>query len=277
MDRISGSIRRRLFGIERREVTFARRGFWADSPAAVAQLERAGASFVDGYHLALHNPGSSSLGVALDRVESQWRGFAFEGAGMALALLDLVTPWNRSRLATFLEGPGEAHVYMVTIGAGWAWARMGPRLARIDTERRRLDPILGWIALDGFGFHEGYFHTERTVVRQTRPDQIGGYGARVFDTGVGRSLWFVEGANPERVAAQVGEFAPDRHADLWAGLGLAATYACGVSNRAIDRLVELSGAHRGSLAQGSAFAAKARRKSCAAYRSGCDANLCHLA
>jgi hypothetical protein len=179
---------------------------------------------------------------------------------MALALLDCLTPWNRSRLSDFLAGPGADHLYMVTIGAGWAWARLGRWIAPVARELQRLDPVLGWLALDGYGFHEGYFHPERTVVEQARPRQIRGYGAKIFDAGLGRSLWFVCGADPDRLAAQIRSFEPGRQADLWSGVGLACTYACGVPGSELERVVALAGVHRQSLAQGSAFAAKARAR-----------------
>jgi len=253
-------LRCRLFGIDPRETTFERRGFKPGKPTAVAQLERVGVTFVEGYHAALRAPDVRRLGDTLNAIDRDWQGFAFEGAGMALALLDHVTPWSRQRLTSFLAGPGAPHVYMVTIGAGWAWARLGRWLARVDQALARLDPILGWLALDGFGFHEGYFFPDRTVGQQTRPVQIRGDHTRIFDQGLGRSLWFVCGADPDRLAAEIGKFAADRQSDLWSGSGLACTYACGASEHDIDRLVELSGPHRASLAQGAAFAAKARER-----------------
>ena len=153
----SAAARRRLFGIDESEVTFSKRGFARTDPRVVARLEEVGLSFVRGYHAALDRPDPGALSDALARFDEVHRGFAYEGAGMALELLDRVTPWRRNRLASFLAGPGDAHAYMVTIGAGWAWARLPLRVAN---QLRHLDPILGWLALDGFGFHEGFFHTD---------------------------------------------------------------------------------------------------------------------
>ncbi len=260
MEHLIARFRRRFFGIDPRETTFERRGFAPGKPNVVEQLERVGASFVEGYHCALEDSDAARLAKALDEIAADRRGFAFEGAGMALALLDCVTPGRSGRLAAFLEGSGAPHHYMVTIGAGWAWARLGRWIADPDRELARLDPTLGWLALDGFGFHEGYFHASRTITAQTRPPQIRGYATKVFDQGLGRSLWFVCGADPERVAAQIGQFASHRQSDLWSGSGLACTYACGVSEDDVERLVELSGHHRASFAQGAAFAAKARER-----------------
>ena len=55
---------------------------------------------------------------------------------------------------SFLAGPGAAHTYMVHVGAGWALAQLR---RRVDRALARLDPLLGWLAVDGYGFHQGYF------------------------------------------------------------------------------------------------------------------------
>jgi hypothetical protein len=248
---------KRLIRIDPAEVTFVRRGFAPSDACTVAQLERVAAHFVQGFHAAVEEPRAGRLGPILDRIEPELRGFAFEGAGMALALLDRLTPWNRSRLRDLIEGSGSAHVYMVIIGAGWAWARLGTRLApRLES----LDPVLRWLALDGYGFHEGYFYTRRTVEEQAHPKRVRGYARTAFDAGLGRSLWFVCGGDPERVHRQVECFDADRRADLWAGIGLACSYAGGVDVGSIAAVRDLSGAHVGALAQGAAFAAKARER-----------------
>ena len=253
----SASARRRLFGIDESEVTFARRGFARTDPKVVARLEGVGLCFVRGYHAALNQPDPEALRADLERFDDVQRGFAYEGAGMALELLDRVTPWRRDRLASFLAGPGDAHAYMVTIGAGWAWARLPLRVA---SPPRRMDPVLGWLALDGFGFHEGYFHTDASLRQCLIPRRVKGAARRVFDAGLGRSLWFVCGADLERVAEHIDRFDPERRADLFSGLGLACCYAGGASYADIDRLCALAGRHRDALAQGAAFAAKARER-----------------
>jgi hypothetical protein len=53
-------------------------------------------------------------------------------------------------------------------------------------------------------------------------------------------------------------FPPDRHADLWSGVGLAATYAGGGDLVTLSRLRAAAGPYSPQLAQGAAFAAKAR-------------------
>ena len=68
----------------------------------------------------------------------------------------------------------------------------------------------------------------------------------------------METADPDRIAATVGSFAPERRADVWSGVGLAATYAGATDEDGLRRLLGLAWPFRAHLAQGAAFAAKAR-------------------
>ncbi len=74
----------------------------------------------------------------------------------------------------------------------------------------------------------------------------------------GRSLWFIKGAYVEAIVNTINGFSAERQADLWNGIGLGATYARGADEIALTHLVKLSNDFRPQLAQGSAFAAKAR-------------------
>jgi enediyne biosynthesis protein E3 len=254
---VLGRIRRRLFGISTEEALFARRGFRGGDLRIRGHLERIGRGFLHGYHAALSEDRPDRLASDVDAIESELRGFAFEGAGMGLYMLDLLGPWKRDRLSQFLAGPGAAHVYMVHVGAGWALAQLA---RKVDRSLARFDPLLGWLAVDGYGFHHGYFHWFGTIECRQAPQRLSGYARRVFDQGLGRSLWFVDGAESDRIAATIARFPPSRHADLWSGVGLACAYAGGVSTEGIDALIAVAGSHLPQLAQGVAFAAKARER-----------------
>ncbi len=252
-----GKLSHRIFSLSLEEVTFARRGFRGADPATQRYLERVGATFLAGYHAALAHDEDQALVDELEAIDLSFRGFAYEGAGMSLAMLDQMMPWRPQRFVEFVAGPGSPHVYMMNVGAGWAMARLPFGKRRILD---RLDPLLRWLAFDGLGFHEGYFHWPKSIDQQKMPRSVRGYECRCFDQGLGRSLWFVHGADVERVIETIGRFSVSRQSDLWAGVGLASTYAGGVPRESLLRLVEASGAHRLCLAQGSAFAAEARRR-----------------
>jgi hypothetical protein len=245
-------IRQLIFDISPDDMHFSKRGFQAVSSEVQKRLEAIGETFVYGYHAALLDDKPESLSEQLDTRPNELRGFAYSGAAMALALLDFLSPW-KSHLKQFVQG--SHHTYMVHIGAGWAWARLP---CNVNKALAALDPLLGWLAVDGYGFHEGYFHWQKT--RGDVPHRLSGYARRVFDQGLGRSLWFVKGADVEAIAHTIGGFSVERHADLWSGIGLAATYAGGVEEAALKRLAEFGSDFRAQLAQGAAFAAKARER-----------------
>src|SRR5215469_17394016 len=185
---------KRFLRISLGEASVQRRGFVVPNPEMRSRLERVGETFIEGYHLAFEEESPTSLGTALDSVEPEWRGFAYEGPAMALTLLDYFTMGRSDRMNRFLLGPGDAHKYMVHVGVGWAMARIPIGAGR---SLRRLDPLLKWLAIDGLGFHEGYFHWRKYANGKTTPKRPSGYGARVFDQGLGRSLWFVMGGDVE--------------------------------------------------------------------------------
>ncbi len=249
------TLRRKLFGIPERETRFSTRGFEGGTATTRNRIEQIGSTFAQGYHAALEETRTLPLAQRLDGIEPERRGFAYEGAAMALALLDLLTPWQGQRFRNFLGGPGAAHTYMLHVGVGWALARL-PR--RVEPNLKRFDPLLRWLILDGYGFHQGYFHWRRFLSQQKIPAGLSPYARRAFDQGLGRSLWFVRGAEVARVVAALEGFPQGRQGDLWSGLGLASAYAGGVPETELTALCNLAGPYLPQLAQGVAFAAKAR-------------------
>lgn len=199
----------------------------------------------------------------LEEIPDWARGFAYEGAGMALAMLDGL-PFGRSdNVDRFLERPrGEAYTYLVYVGIGWAMARL-PKFRW--PKPRDLDPFLVPLVLDGYGFHQAYFRTAKYIEGQYQDPNFpwpGGahasYANRAIDQGIGRAAWFIAGTDPERVADLIDTFAEQRRGDLYSGVGLAATYAGGVEEQELRAVLRRAGDYRANLAQGSAFAADAR-------------------
>lgn len=246
---------RHLLRLSPEEASFSRRKFAAPSAPARARLEGIGRTFILGYNEALRSADLEVFARRLERVAPVDRGFACEGAAMALTLLDLLLPSEPSRLGALLDGPGRPHVHLVHVGAGWALARL--RRGERDIPGR-LDPLLRWLALDGYGFHNGYFAPKQAFEEQFRPRRLTGYAERAYDQGLGRSLWFVAGADIQRVAETIERFPAARRADLWSGIGLAATYAGGATDADFALLLELAASYTSHIAQGAAFAAKAR-------------------
>ena len=246
----------RLFRLSPDETRVATRGFSVDSPQVVQRLEEIGASFAYGYNTAIRSASLDELVAALQLVPPADSGFAFEGAAMGLALTDWMTP-GRRWFEAFVAGPANHHEYMAWVGLGWSLARLP--VSPVGALRRHRS-INKWLALDGYGFHEGYFGWRQSIARQRRPRSLVGSAARVFDQGLGRSLWFVFGADPAAVTRAIEAFDPGRHGDLWSGVGLAATYAGGVDSIGLAALRAAAGCHTAALGQGVVFAAQARQR-----------------
>ena len=255
-----GSLTNRLLRIPTEETRVSRRGFHVSDQAVAERLESIGETFLRGYHAALPDHGGAALARSLDAVAPELRGFAFEGAAMGLTLLDHLLPMNRGRFHRFLHGEGSPHSYMLHVGAGWALARLPWLRWRVNSFISALDPLGRWLALDGYGFHQGYFYWPDAVSRQEVPRGLAGYARRPFDQGLGRSLWFVEGADARRIADAISAFPPARQPDLWSGVGLACAYAGGRDLPHLELLREAAGPYLAQAAQGAAFAAKARQR-----------------
>ncbi len=253
---LPGRLRQWAWGISPEETRPERRGFTVDDPGTAERLARVGTTFLVGYHSALTDPRPEPLADCLDALETGWRGFAYEGAGLGLALLDALSPWPARRLRRFVAGPAARHRYLVYVGAGWTLARLprrlGPMLAGLG------DTLLQWLALDGYGFHHGFFDWRRSVVEpRWVPRRLTGYARRAFDLGLGRSLWFVHGMDPGRIATSIDGFAAERRGPLWSGVGLACAFAGGLSPEGVAELRRRAGAYAPDAAQGAAFGARA--------------------
>ncbi|TQM84385.1 uncharacterized protein DUF1702 [Saccharothrix saharensis] len=196
------------------------------------------------------------LTPAMSETKPSVRGFH----GKTSASTDLLETVGR----VFLTGRARAHDYMVHVGIGWAPARV-PGFRWSAVTANVTDELVQWLVLDGYGFHQAYFHPDRYVRGQYRerrfPWPAGGpgwYVDRAIDQGIGRALWFVAGTDPAVAADLIDGFAPDRRADLYSGAGLAATYAGGVERHELELLWARAGEHRPLVAQAAAFAATAR-------------------
>jgi hypothetical protein len=246
-------------GLSPADTSFTRRGFHAGDAGVRARLENVGRTFTNGYNYALHANELGVLARQLEEIDQEFRGFAFEGAATALTVLDHLTPWNGGRLRKFIAGPAAHHVYMAHVGVGWAIGRLPWLHYQADHFLTQLDPLLRWLAWDGYGFESGFFRWRKTIRAQTYPTRLSGYTHRVFDQGLGRSLWFVDGADVHRIRETIASFPVSRQSDLWSGVGLACAYAGGVGESAIKTLRSGAGSCAPHAAQGAAFAAKARQ------------------
>jgi hypothetical protein len=262
LSNVWGALRRRILTPNVSATSLAVRGFHEKTPEARELLERVGRTFLEGYAYAAEARVPTDAEAKLEEVPRQFRGFAYEGAAMGFAVRDGLPFGNRRHVSGCLAGRGDAHIYMVYVGIGWAMARI-PKFRWPKPEDT--DPLLRWLILDGYGFHQAYFHTKKYITEQYQDPQFswpGGahqwYANRAIDQGIGRAMWFIGGTAPDLVADMIDAFPEHRHSDLWAGAGLAATYAGGGDESELRLLRDRAGVHRPQLAQASAFAADAR-------------------
>jgi hypothetical protein len=246
-------LRRFLLGVPHKKAT----SFSEGNTDVWKHLETAVLAALEGYHATLESSELEELVPRLNKTPLELRGYAYEGAAMGLTGLDCMLPWKR-RLQAYIAGPGSPHIYMVHIGAGEALALLRrkpePFIARLP------DRVLCWLVMDGYGFHKGFFFRRRYVDEQTIPAHLSPYARRIFDQGLGRSLWFTCGANIDRIVATIATFPSTRQADMWVGIGVACAYVGGVDRRAIEALQAASAENRPQLALGVATVAKGRQR-----------------
>jgi Protein of unknown function (DUF1702)/Family of unknown function (DUF5987) len=268
MATILGALRKHFFSPPLDDVLFAKRGFDIRSDATQQLLEMSGRQLIVGFEFAIEAAAPQDAVERLEMLEPQFQGFAYEGAAMAFSIRDAVRPGRRGRLTEqFLSsGRGAAHIYMAYIGIGFALARLPRRLwprAVPDISKLPDHPALSWFIWDGFGFHQAFFDP-RTWIEGERSGQVyrwfstPAYIPRAIDQGIGRAIWFYRNADVDRIAATVERFPEARRADLWSGVGVAATYAGGIDQDGLRRLLELGARHRSELALGAVLGAKAR-------------------
>ncbi|MGH3429470.1 MAG: DUF1702 family protein [Mycobacteriales bacterium] len=255
-------LRRRTMTPSMAQVRLDVRGFHIKDTESREQLETIGRGFLTGYGYALQARTPAEAEDRLETVDLEFRGFAYEGAGMGFTVLDGFRPGGGDSVRRFLTGIAESHVYMVHIGVGWGLARLPRwRWAKVTPS----DPFMRWFVFDGYGFHQAYFHTRRYVYEHYREEPFRGpggvtepYANRAIDQGIGRALWFVAGADVERLISILDSYPPERRSDLYSGAGLAATYAGGADEAELEEFLRRAGEHRAVVAQGSVFACEAR-------------------
>lgn len=208
-------------------------------------LHDARTAFLEGYRRALSAEQEELPGL-FKRAPHRRRGFALEGAGMALALADeMRSGWQRSLevspttpglLEGLMEGRSDAEQTLIAIGVGWAGARL--RKAP-DWRPPAVPSSYARSVADGHGFHQGYFHSGRFRARGF-PEQRGELADAVYN-GLGRALWFACHGRPGAIANAIDGMDEQHHAPLWRGAGTACAFT-GATNVRGKEMVDTAGA-----------------------------------
>jgi hypothetical protein len=258
-----GAIRRLVLAPSLENVTFAGRGFAVNPTDATRAMESVPQAVVMGFEWGIDGGNLKDLARRLDMVDQELRGFAYEGATMALTIKDST---GGHRVRDLLDGPGQPHLLLSYIGIGFAMARLPrPLWKKIlpDLQPSLFHPTMSWLCVDGYGFDLAYFHTQKWVDEQRVPAPYPWQGhpeyfPRAVDQGIGRALWFIHGGVPDAVIDAVARFPEQRQGDLWAGVGLAATFAGGCPPEGLVKLRAAAGTHQANLGLGSVFASTGR-------------------
>ncbi|RAM49866.1 MAG: hypothetical protein C6Y22_20340 [Hapalosiphonaceae cyanobacterium JJU2] len=250
-----GFLRRTLFGVSLENIDNLWINFPGDSTEAQRHLKQISFTFINGCNAALELGNTDVLVSQLEATKPNLRGFAYEGAGMGLAILDYVSPWRQNRLENFLNSAGAKYSHLVHIGVGFAIVGLQ---RGIKKSLAPLDPLQRWLAIDGYGFCLGMNHWQHFVKKAIVPKGLTGYACRAFDQGLGRAIWFSLSADITGISEIVNSFPLSRQADLWSGIGFASIYAGEINRDALELLKTSSGKNQLDLAQGGAMAVKCR-------------------
>jgi hypothetical protein len=255
-------LKSRLLELSPKEASFSQRGFPSSGSSSRGHLEKVILTFIEAYNMAV---AATDMAQLTSRMDSSFApafvGFAYEGAGLYFGLSDLLIPRSESRLNLFTRSAAQRHDFITMVGAGFAVARAPLGLHRLESYQRTLDPLTAWCLADGYGFHQGFFHWQRFIeMREAAPGFLNPQNRSLFDAGVGRSMWWVFGADPASIATAISRFEGYRRAEMWAGIGTAIAYAGGGAAKAESRLLDLAGPMRSDLLSGIPFAAHMRDK-----------------
>lgn len=215
------------------------------------------ATVMQGLRLTLEDSRLDVLLPRLAAIDTEWRGFAYEGVGIALAVSDSWRPKGR-RLHQLVAMTPDTNIISIYIGAGMGLAML--RNARPDLFLQGQEqPVQQWMMMNGYGFFRGFFARTRYIAGRAQVPNLEPYARRIFDQGLGRAIWFASNGNIDQIIATVKAFPADRQIDLWNGVGFTCTYVGHPSERAAcAALWEQAGPYRVQLAVAGALAAYRR-------------------
>ena len=219
------------------------------------QMERIVNIFQHAQQIASVEEDITLLIEQLENTDLEFRSIAYEGASTGFALKDLSQGATLRHWRPFMEGPGADHATQVHVGLGWALAQQ--RLPA-SSFTKTLHPLLAFRVLDGCGYYDGIFRSRQTINNQNRSVEIQEKYFHSYDLGVGRSLWYRCQGEYAKIPAIVATFSPERHPDLWLGIGIACSYVGGFEEITLKELASSAANHRLQLAKGAALAARTR-------------------
>ncbi|PMB38332.1 hypothetical protein CEN40_25865 [Fischerella thermalis CCMEE 5205] len=236
------------------------RGIQALDPATKQRFVKVRRAVLGINELVASGEKPEAILAKLETMEPELLGFALEGVGMALAKQDMFTPGELNRVEAFVAGTSITYQIMVFLGVGALLATDKlPLEPFITSYLEPFNPLRVWAIADGYGFQSGMLHWQDYLYGQPRPEYFSGYTSRIFDQGLGRSIWLIDAGNVTYIQETIATFSPSRQADLWCGIGYVCSSIGGVQRETLEALGTAAKAYLPALAQGAACAAKFRR------------------
>ena len=120
-----GLLRKAILGIPPEAATNEFTPSADEATDAARQLERVATTFLFAYNATLEKPELSYARFVRDSIDREYRGFAVEGIGMALAVAKLTNPFARvNRGIEFGDELGGRRRILAYVGVGWAYAML---------------------------------------------------------------------------------------------------------------------------------------------------------
>ncbi len=175
------------------------------------------------------------------------RVVVFEGAFSAAISLDVSHPREYARAAELVDLAPE-HISGLGLGVGHALSNLQ---VEANITASFADHFLGFMAMDSYGMHEGYFRWYESVQNMKAPN-LPPVAMAGYDQGLGRALWFMTAGEPKALQLLLDRFRPERRANLWRGVGLMASFWGGLDDLQLKQYLKFSKQFRPCLQQGAA-------------------------
>lgn len=219
----------------------------------LSEMKTVATAYLDGLSLS-NELEVVKLKAILDSLAPLDRGVYYEGAAAGKAISDLSkNPDIREAMALIEAIPDYSFVLYMGIGEAMAQLEVAPMSFGSFKDEKWAGQIV-----EGYGFFNGYFRWFDTLVRQTYPVGLLPDLRDAYDQGLGRAIYFIANGQPYKIRDYIGNFAPERQKELWAGLGQSAAYVGGSSESELRKLLYLASHNRVELMQGVLLGVSAR-------------------
>jgi len=191
----------------------------------------------------------------LESTDIYYRSVAYEGAAVAFTILDLRDEdGDMTRFNTLNRNEGLKHEIHAHIALGWATEELGLQCLRPGPAEK------SQASHDGMGYYLGLFRRRLTVQSQSIPKHVFSCDMKGFDRGVGRSLWYISKGDLNVLLNMVRGFPAKRQANLWRGIGVAASFVGGCTDSQLMALWAAAGQFQRELSDGARRVAISRKK-----------------